>query len=198
MTAPAPGPQGPDSNARGIAVLVVAVLVGLVLLFNADGGSSEAVSSSGPTTTVDVSGLSSTTEYGSDTTTTTRPDTSGKDPSEIDVLVLNGTKVGGVAASNSETIGAKGYNMLKPGDAATNTSTTTVYFKADYEADASSIAALLGRSPNAVQAMPSDSLGPGSADADIVVVIGSDIANATSGSGSSGSSTSSTSTTSPN
>jgi len=204
MTAPEQRAGGLDSNARGIAVLVVAVVIGALLLWKAgDGGSSQPVATGGPSTTVDISGLTSTTAAGSDTTTTTQG-TQGNTPSSVKVIVLNGSGKAGVAKSNSEAIGAKGYTMLTPGNAAKNASTTTIYYAAGYDSDAKAIAALLGKTPDVVLPMPTTTLGPGAETANVVVLLGADTvpASGTSGSsGSTGSSTStstSTSTTSPN
>ncbi len=73
MTAPEQRAGGLDANARGIAVLAVAVLIGFLLLLKAgDGGSSEVSTGGGTPSTVDTSGIESTTTApGSDTTTTT-------------------------------------------------------------------------------------------------------------------------------
>jgi len=203
MTAPEQRAGGLDSNARGIAVLVVAVLIGVLLLWKAgDNGSNTAVASTGPTTTIDISGLTSTTLAGSDTTTTTQA-SDGNQPSDVKVLVLNGSGKAGVAATNSTAIGQKGYTMLPPTNAAKNASTTSVYYAPNYQADAAAIAALLGKTPDSVLPMPTTPLGAGSATANVVVVLGADTAPASGTSGSTGSSTSSststsTSTTSPN
>ena len=60
MTAPEHRAGGLDANARGIAVLVVAVLIGLLLLWKAgDSGSSEVTTSGATPSTVDTSGLES-------------------------------------------------------------------------------------------------------------------------------------------
>jgi hypothetical protein len=196
MTAPEPRAGGLDANARGIAVLVVAVLIGFLLLLKAgDGGSSEVSTGTTPGT-VDTSGIESTTTLpGSDTTTTTTPETDGegRPPAEVKVLVLNGSGKVGVAASNSEAIGQKGYTMLTPGNAAANSSSTAVYYAEGYQAEAEAVAAALGKTADIVVAKPTTSLGAGSDTANVVVVLGADV-SPVSGSGTS----TSTSTTTAN
>ena len=125
MTAPQARSGGVDANTRGIAVLVGAVLIGFVLLLKAGGTGAEGVSTAGgPTTTIDTSGLvTSTTAEGSDTTTTTQASSSGRPLSEVKVLVLNGSGKTGVAASTTATFKAAGYTTLDPGNAASNAST---------------------------------------------------------------------------
>ncbi len=197
MTAPEQRAGGLDANARGIAVLVVAVLIGFLLLLKAGGGGSSEVSTGTTPGTVDTSGIESTTTLpGSDTTTTTTPETDGegRPPAEVKVLVLNGSGKVGVAASNSEAIGQKGYTMLPPGNAAANSSSTAVYYAEGYQAEAEDVAAALGKTADIVVAKPTTSLGPGSDTANVVVVLGADVSPV---SGSSGTSTT-TSTTAPN
>ncbi|MBX3284237.1 MAG: LytR C-terminal domain-containing protein [Actinobacteria bacterium] len=197
MTAPEHRAGGLDANARGIAVLVVAVLIGLLLLWKAgDTGSSEVTTSGATPSTVDTSGLESTTTLpGSDTTTTTA-DTGGegRPPAEVKVVVLNGSGKSGVAASNSEAIGQKGYTMLTPGNAAARSSTTAVYYAEGYQTEAEAVAAALGKTPDIVVAKPTTSLGPNSDTANVVVVLGADVAPASGSTGSSGSASSTTTT----
>lgn len=199
MTAPEPRAGGLDANTRGIAVLVVAVLIGFLLLLKAGGDSPAEVSTGTTPGTVDTSGIAtSTTEAGSDTTTTTA-DTGGegREPAEVKVLVLNGSGKAGVAKSNSEAIGQKGYTMLPPGNAAANSSSTAVYYAAGYQIEAEDVAATLGKTADIVVAKPTTSLGPGSDTANVVVVLGADVSPASGSTGSSASSTT-TSTTAPN
>lgn len=197
MTAPEPRAGGLDANTRGIAVLVVAVLIGFLLLLKAgDGGTSEVSTGTTPGT-VDTSGIETTsTVAGSDTTTTTADTGStGRAPSEVKVIVLNGSGKVGVAKTNSAAIGQKGYTMLTPGNAAANSSSTAVYYAEGYKTEAEAVAAALGKTPDIVVAKPTTSLGAGSDTANVVVVLGADVSPAST---SSGSSTTSTSTTAPN
>ena len=183
MTATQHRSGGLDANARGLAVLGVALLVGFLLLLKAgDGGSAEAVKTGGTKPTVDTSGITdeSTTTTPDDTTTSSsEPNGSSRDPSEVKVVVLNGSGLTGVAKSTSETVGGKGYQMLDPSNAAAGrVDATTVYYSEGYEAEAAAIAELLGKTSDSVGPKPTQSLGTGSDTANVVVVLGKDTAPA--------------------
>lgn len=183
MTAPERPASGLDANARGIIVLAVAVAVGLGLLFNAGAGADESASSSsipgptvdvgGSTTTTGATGSTDTTAAG-DSTTTSGPDSGEARPAgEVSVVVLNGSDKDNAAAANSETIGTAGYTMGTPAGATTDLAgNTIVYYAEGYEADATAVAAVLGKAADAVQPKPEDDLGPGASDANVVVVLG--------------------------
>lgn len=190
MTAPDHSTSGFDSNTRGLAVLAVAVVVGLLLLLNAgNGGASEQVAGSdtggGEVTgsTIDVSGLGddetdeSTTTTPEQTTTSSIPETEGtRPPSQVKVLVLNGcgSACPGVAGTTSDTIGQTGFVMQQAGNASARPATTVVYFADGYQLEAEAVAAVVGKAPDVVEAMPSTSPGPGAENANVVVVLGAD------------------------
>lgn len=194
MTAPDHRTSGFDSNARGLAVLAVAVVVGLLLLLNAgDGGASETVATGdgngGTQTTLDISGIGdesdeSTTTTPDQTTTSSVPETADtRPPSQVKVLVLNSGGPAGTARSTSDSIGETGFVMQSPDNAtARGASTTVVYYADTYQADAEAVAAVLGKSADVVREMPSTSPGPGADNANVVVVLGADTPPASSGS----------------
>ncbi len=175
MTAPEARPGGLDSNIRGFLVLGAAVVVGILLLWswNDDSGTKVESGAGGTTTTIDTSGLGTTTTVDGEVTTTTAAP-SERAPSEVSVIVLNGSGQTGAAATNSTTIGDAGYTMLSPGNAPANIDATTVYFAQDYEAEAILVAGLLGKGADAVQPLADASLGGAEGDADVVVVLGAD------------------------
>jgi hypothetical protein len=175
MTAPQQRAGGLDANARGIGVLVVTVIIGLLLLLNTggdDGASAVSSGAGGGATTTEPSG-SSTTTTPDDTTTTTEASTGGHQAAEVKVLVLNGSGLAGVAKTNSDAIGAKGYEMLAAANATANVEDTVVYFADGYEADAAAVADALGKTSDAVEAMPDTPPGAGADQANVVVVLGS-------------------------
>ncbi len=174
MTAPEARPGGLDSNIRGLLVLGVAVVVGVLLLasWGDDGGSKEQTNGSSPSTTVDTGGLGSTTAA-PDQSTTTVP-ASDHSPSEVSVIVLNGSGQAGAAATNSDTVGAAGYTMLTPGNAPANIDSTTLYYADGYESDAIAVAQLLGKGTDAVKPLSDASLGGAEGDADLAVILGAD------------------------
>ena len=170
MTAPEERSGGFDANARGIAVLVVAVLIGMLLLWKAgDTGGSTPAASTGTTTTIAAGSITTTPD---DTTTTTKAATGDHQPADVDVLVLNGSGFAGVAKTNSDAIGEKGFNMLTPANAAAIRAETIVYYADGYQSDAEAVASALGLESSVVDAMPSTSPGPGADAANVVVVLG--------------------------
>lgn len=176
MTAPDARPSGFDGNARGLLVLVAALLVGFLLLLNAGDGGETAATSDATTSTIDLGGVDAPDETtGTDDTTTTssEPEAVSRPPSEVQVIVLNGSGVTGAAAVTSTTIGQGGYEMLPEGNGPT-TETTTVYFADDYQAEATAIALLLGKTPDVVTALSEASLGGAESSANVVVVLGAD------------------------
>lgn len=181
MTAPEARSGGLDSNLRGFLVLGAAVVVGILLLASWGDGGGSAVETGGSdtTSTVDTGNLGSTTAAEAVTTTTTSG--SDRSPSEVSVIVLNGSGQTGAAGTSSTTIGEAGYTMLTPGNA-TSAATTTVYYVADYEADAIAVAGILGKGTDVVKPIDEASLGGAEGDADVVVVLGADTPPASSAS----------------
>ncbi|MCB0972477.1 MAG: LytR C-terminal domain-containing protein [Acidimicrobiales bacterium] len=174
MTAPEARSGGLDGSARGLVVLVVALVVGFLLLLNAGGGgaSTEAATDSGgegPTTTAPLDSDPTTTV--ASTTPTTEAST--RSPSEVKVVVLNGSGPTGAAADTSDTIAGSGYEMGTPANG-TPIETTTVYFTDGFEAEATAVALLLGKSPDNVAPIADASLNGAEGDADVVVLLGAD------------------------
>lgn len=188
MTATQTRPSGADANARGLAVLAVAVVVGFLLLLNVGvPGSAEEAATSG---TVDASGLDTdpevddsapdetneTTEDPDATTTSSTPDDGGpRQPSDVTVVVLNSGGPTGSAGTTSSTLGNAGFEMGGADNATTRGATETLaYFAVGYEADADAVASVLGLGEDAVAPLPETSLGPGADTANVVVVLGTD------------------------
>jgi hypothetical protein len=162
---------------RGALLLLVAVVIGIVLLNKADN-----------TGTTTVSQTNTTAKPGKATTTTTPPSTTtttlaAHDPASVKVQPVNGTNTGGVAARAKDALLAAHYNALAPADAKNKpVKITVVFFAPGYEGDARLIATLLHvTSPN-IQPMPAVrtniSSNPANADAaNVILVVGEDIAN---------------------
>lgn len=172
-------PTEPTVNpARGAALVVVAVLLGLVLLRNGI-DTSEVV-----TSTRDDSGEEAddgatdegTTDEGEDTTSST---VAVRPPAEVTVIVLNGTSVAGTAGKYSDAIASAGYQMLDAGNATSQTPTTLVFYVEGYEAEAAAVATAAGV-PATISPAPLPDPPPGDVGAaNVVVVIGTDIASLT-------------------
>jgi len=183
MTAPEARPGGVDSNILGLAVLAVAVVVGALLLYSwGDKDSSTVASGKGATTTtIDTSDLGTTTTGADAATTTTTGGGSEHSPSEVSVLVLNGSGQAGVAKTTSTTIGESGYVMGTPTNAPANVDTTSIYYADGYESDAIAVAQILGKGTDAVKPLTEASLGGVEGKSDVVVVLGADTPPASEG-----------------
>jgi hypothetical protein len=176
-------PEPTANPARGAALVVVAVVIGLLLLregldtseaITTNGGNSgqtsEGSDSSGPDATDDGTG---------DTTTTTiavRP------PAEVPTIVLNDSGIAGAAGTYSDLLGSLGYTLTNPdganADAAGDAAATAVYYAPGFEAEAVAVAFSIGAPDTAVAPMPATPPGP-IAGASVVVVIGTDLASVT-------------------
>lgn len=169
-------PSEPTVNpARGAALVVVAVLLGLVLLRNGLDTSEVVTSSNGDDTSTD--GGDGGGDDGADEETTTT--LAARSPAEVAVVVLNGTSVSGAAGKYSTAIGSAGYQMLDPGDAATKIPATQVFFTPGFEREAAAVALAAG-APATVIPAPLPTPPPGEVGAaNVVLVIGADLASLT-------------------
>jgi hypothetical protein len=193
--------SGSLSIVRAAAVLVLFVVAVTVLVAV---GTRPSVSSTPPTTTptTAAAGAASTTtttaagaHAATTTTTTTRPThttttkaghkgsaattTTTVAPSSVSVVVANATTTNGLAAHYSTVIGAGGWNMGTPVDASSSEATSAVYYASGMQQPAASIATSIGVKP--AQVLPISAATPvnGVSGTDVVVVIGSDLASAT-------------------
>lgn len=172
-------PTEPTVNpARGAALVVVAVVLGLVLLRNGLDTSEVVTSSKGDKGSTDGGSDSATdgaTDTGEETTTTLAV----KAPAEVTVIVLNGTSVGGAAGKYSTALGSAGYQLLDPGDAPAKIPVTQVFFTPGYEREAAAVALAAGApatvTPAALPTPPPGEVGA----ANVVVVLGADLASLT-------------------
>jgi hypothetical protein len=158
---------------RGIIVLVVAVALGAVLLSQTERviGSPEegsaAPDTSSTTTTAEVTDL---------TASSVDPTAGGqapKPPAEVSVIVLNGSGQTGVATSNANAAAAAGFSSLEAQNALP-TETTTVYYAPGFEADAAAVKLALRLTEAPVQPAPAEPVVPEAAEADVVVLLGTD------------------------
>lgn len=153
---------------RGAILLAVAVLLGVVLLNAAEDGPPRRV------TADDSASLEEPTEEpgAQDTTTTITP---LREPKDVKVLSANGTETQGAAGRVRDALRAKGYNVLAPLDAkATNTS--VVYFTPGFEREAGVVAEALALPPTSVQPLPDPPPVTQLREANVVVVVGPELA----------------------
>jgi len=179
-------PAEPTANpARGAALVVVAVVIGLFLLREGL-DTSEAVTASsgddGTSESVDSTDGSDSSE-GTDDGTTTSTTVASRPPGEVPTIVLNDSGVDGAAGRYSDVLAAEGYQLTNPDGATADTegdaAVTVVYFAPGFEAEAAAVATAIGAPETVVPTdLPTTPPGP-IAGASVVVVIGIDLANVT-------------------
>lgn len=156
--------------ARGIALIVAAVVLGLVLLnatekspvlqATADDGDSAAT-----TTTTDP-----------ERRTTTTVAARAHDPAEVTILVANGSGVKGAAGRIAESLKASNYVLKESTNTQTPAEASIVYYAEGYQADARAVASLLTPPPG-IQPMPTEALPVKDlAGANLLVVVAADLA----------------------
>jgi len=181
-------PTEPTVNpARGAALVVVAVLVGLFLLRNGL-DTSEVVTASRDDSSTDGSdagddeGTDEAADEGATDEGTTETTVAARTPDQVPTIVLNGSGVSGAAGNYSEVLAAAGYQLTNPTggnvDEGKNVPTTQILFAEGFELEAMAVAAAIG-APNIVPA-PLGDTPPGTiVGASVVVVLGPDLANIT-------------------
>lgn len=149
---------------RAAILIGVAVVLGILLL---------QVGSRPP-----VRATSSAVAASATTTTTTAPatTTTAIPRSSVHVLVANGTTVPNAATNFTTQLQAQGWQTLPPVDATSSVSSSGVYYAAGKQAAAAAVAAAVGAKPTAVQALTSSLPVSSVAGADVVVVLGPDLA----------------------
>jgi hypothetical protein len=159
--------------ARGAALVVAAVLVGLFLLRHGLDTSETTVS----TATDQGTDVGSTDSSSTDGSTDGTSSTIGlRDPADVPTIVLNGSGVKGAAKKYSTTLANKGYTLTNPeGDnAIPKPATTQVLYAPGFEREAAAVAVAIGAPPTGVAALGTTL--PGSTvGASVVVVLGADL-----------------------
>ncbi len=188
-------PAGPSPAARGLILVGVGVVLGLILLVRAGGVGFES-GGEGVKINSDEAAVTTTTSA----PTTTVP-TTDKAPQQVKVVVANGSPVSGLAGKTTAFLAQNGYSNSTATDSQSQVSVTTVYYAPGFDASAKALARILGLNSSQVQALPNGAeLAKNQpSDAGVVVIAGPEIAtivgasSSSSGSGSSGSGSSGTS-----
>jgi hypothetical protein len=175
-----------------VVAVAVLVAVGTRPTVSSPASSAQTTVPPASSTTSSVPGGSttSTTAAAATTTTTTRAGhhhggattTSTVAHGTVSVVVANATNTTGLAAHFTTVLGGSGWNMKTPIDATTTESTSAVYYAAGMQPAASEIATSIGVKPAQVQPLTTSTPVSGVTGTDVVVVIGQDLAAATSGS----------------
>jgi hypothetical protein len=160
--------------ARGIALIVAAVLVGVVLLRATDGPADfTRVEDSSPVTT-DSSKTTVSTPGDTTPVTTATP---ARNPAEVTVLVANGAGINGLASKVADKLKAANYVTAEPGNTKAPADESAVFYTPGYEADAGAVAALLTPPPK-VAPLPDPPPVDDMKSAQVLVVAAADLATA--------------------
>ena len=191
---PPTGMSGSLTFVRAAVVLALFVAAVAILVAIGTRPSVSGVPSTGPTTvptTVPAGGSTTTAAVGATTTTaatTTTTTHHGKKgattttvaPASVSVVVANGTSTNGLAAHYSTVIGAGGWAMKTPIDAATKVPTSAVYYAPGFQPEAAAIATSVGVKSAAVLPVSSATPVSGTSGYDVIVVIGQDLSSTSS------------------
>jgi hypothetical protein len=162
---------------RAVALIAVAVLLGLFLLHRSG-------PASGPPALAAATSTTQATTPPSTAAATTSSSVATKTPQAVKVLVANGTNTGGLAARLSTRLKGQGYDTVGAGTNASQAATTSkVYYQPGFASEAAALAQVLKLPPSAAQPMPSPAPVSNLGSANIVVVAGPDLSAGSSGTG---------------
>jgi hypothetical protein len=161
-----------DNVVKGAILVLIAVVVGVVVLANVNSGSG---SSSKPTTatTTTVKGGATTVPGGA---TTVPAATTVPPAGSFKVVVANASGVQGAAGRTTTALKSAGFTTVDPVTASAKITISIVYVLPGYEAAGNQVAAALKLPPARVQPMPSPLPVPTLNGAQVLVLLGSDIA----------------------
>lgn len=165
------------AGARGLALLALALLIGIVLLNATDADPpGTTVSADGDADTASGDGGDSDAagegEAASAPTTAAPTTVPARAPRDVKVIVANASAVKGAAGNAKKALDPLGFNVLAPANA-TPVAESSVYFTAGYEREAAAVATALTLPGPAVKALPA----PPPFDikgANVAVVLGAD------------------------
>ena len=151
---------------RGAVLLAVAVVLGVLLLNAADD------------TPTRVGGRDKDDGDSAAATTTTQPvptTAAARPPREVKVLTANATRVAGLGRRVSDGLRNLGYNVLAPTDARP-ANASAVYFTPTFEREGQVVAQALQLPPTAAKPLPNPPPVADAREANVLVVVGPDIA----------------------
>lgn len=169
---PPQAPPAQGSPAKGVVLVVVAVLIGFALLQDDDSSTAQVAvgADDDPAATVDE-------EPEDDAAESTTTTAAARPPSEVKVLVANGSEVNGAAGAQSDALEALGYVTANPTNAEL-VPATVVYFTPGYEAEAGDLAAAIDADPGAVNPLPTPAPVADMQLSNVLLVVGPDLATA--------------------
>ncbi|HWE70308.1 MAG TPA: LytR C-terminal domain-containing protein [Acidimicrobiales bacterium] len=160
---------------RAAIVLILFIIATAVALrqVHAPTPVSSAATVATTTTVAGAGGTTTSTTHagGHAATTTTTP------PSKVPVVVANGSNVTGAAGSISTRLQSAGWQVLPAENATSNVTASVVYYVAGFQPSAAAIAQLLGVPTSGIQPLTSAAPVGAVGAADVVVVVGPDVAS---------------------
>jgi hypothetical protein len=167
-----------------VVLIAVVVVLGLFLLRAMDEDATSAVDGD-EVSTADDAGDDAAPEGDSegdgaeapadDATTETSAEAELRPPSEITVMVLNASGVGGAAAAQTDKITGAGYLAAPADNSPLPSKTTQVQFAEGYEREAAALAEAIGAADGATAPLAPD-LGVDLQGSQLVVILGNDLA----------------------
>ena len=174
------GPSDSAAAPRALLLIVVAVLLGAALLWKGLDDGTALVSDQPVPTTTATTGDGTPDDGTGGTTTSTLFPTITEPPSEVQVLVANGSGTARAAGDVTELLVPKGYATLAPANAQP-TDSTMIFFRPGMVAEARAVMELLAPdSPDLLAQIPPTGLAVAEnaldrlESADIVVILGAD------------------------
>lgn len=166
---------------RGAGLLAIAVILGIVLLQAFDKGDPYRITASNANGVIPKTAVTG--RPGGSPLLTVPPSTTTplRPPSAVKVLVANSSGIPGAAKRVSDSLAPRGYNVLAPTNGTTtDEASTKVEFAAGFDAEARVLSASLGLADSAAIPLATPAPVADTRGADIVVVVGRDLANASS------------------
>jgi LytR cell envelope-related transcriptional attenuator len=168
------------TSARGIALLVGAVILGIVLLKATDPPDSLADAAEGPEREATTTAVPTTEPPADDSTTSSSGSSStteAADETRPVVLVANGANQPGVAGRLTTTVEQADFDVAPPANATVDVATSTVYFAPGFEEAAADVAELFDPHPATAPMPETPPVAAGDlAGANVILVAGPDLA----------------------
>ncbi len=164
-------PPAPSGYLRGVGVVVVAVVIGVLLMpsgTRAPLGVKTLASTSPP-----ASSATTTTTGAASTTTTLAAIVPGA--ASIHVLVANGTSITGLAGGTSTYLRSRGFLTLAATNSTTKVTGTQVYAVSGPSSAATRVTEALGLPASTIQPTSAVAPVPSTAGANVVVIAGPDL-----------------------
>jgi hypothetical protein len=162
---------------RAVILLGAAVIIGAAMLHAMDRGvdfnALKAQTGTADTTTPKAKKVPHAAVTATTSTSTTLPP---RPPADVKVLPVNGTNVAGVAGRTGDVLRRGGYNVLSPTNTAKPVDSSSVQYAPGHDSEAKEVAKVLALPDTAVQPLASPPPVADTRGADVIVIVGPDLA----------------------